>query len=74
MPAVDKQTFAERLQRLMGHNQQTAYGLARDCGFATKTVRRLLDGKRQPTFLTVQKICRELGVGLEAFNGVQICE
>lgn len=59
--AVDP-TFAERLRELRTRSGISQYELARRSGLSSQAVNRLESGDREPTWGTVKKLCKALGV------------
>jgi transcriptional regulator with XRE-family HTH domain len=61
-------TFAAALARELEGSGKTAYRLAQESGVSDSMLSKLLAGKIQPSWLTVQKLSVALGVSCEAFK------
>jgi transcriptional regulator with XRE-family HTH domain len=62
-----KKTFAERLKALREAAGLTQATLADRAGMNSFGVAKLEQGVREPTWATVQSLCKALGVGCDAF-------
>jgi transcriptional regulator with XRE-family HTH domain len=69
MDNVPDQTFAERLKELRGAAGLTQADLAKRAGMHKIGVAKLEQGLRQPSWATVQALCKALGVSCSAFEG-----
>lgn len=66
------ETFAQRLERLLGQAGLSAYRLAQRSGLSRETVSRYLHGEREPTFANVVRIAQALELPLEAFANISL--
>lgn len=60
-------SFAEKLKSLMEERGLTAYALAKKSDVSTQTLSKLLQGAYGPSWDTVQKLAKALGVDCRAF-------
>jgi transcriptional regulator with XRE-family HTH domain len=67
MPRKKRVTFGETLARLRAAAGVSQYALAKMTGLTHQAVSYLEAGERQPTWDTVQRIARALGLSCEAF-------
>jgi transcriptional regulator with XRE-family HTH domain len=67
MPA-ERGFFAERLKALRDHAALSQSVLAERSGVAISTIRQFEYGRREPTYGTLVKLAKGLGVSLSAFE------
>jgi transcriptional regulator with XRE-family HTH domain len=65
---VGPELFAKRLRQLMKEAGLTAYAVAKRAGLTRQSVSYILAGERDPSWTTVRKLARALGVSVEAFD------
>jgi transcriptional regulator with XRE-family HTH domain len=65
---VERSGFAERLRALRGDAGLSQAGLAERAGVPVATVRQFEQGRREPTYATLLKLARGLGLSLAAFD------
>ena len=63
--------FAERLKELRNNAGLSQPGLAVRSGVGVSTIRQFEYGRREPTYGTLVKLARGLGVSLAAFNHLE---
>jgi transcriptional regulator with XRE-family HTH domain len=61
-------TFGERLTELREAADLTQYALAKKSGLSKQAISLLERGESEPTWITVRKLARALGVSVEAFD------
>lgn len=61
-------TFAERLHELRAGKGLSQYALAQQSGLSKQALSLLEKGTREPSWATVQAICRALGVDCREFQ------
>lgn len=61
-------SFSEILKRLRGKADLSQYALAKATGLSKQTLSQLEMGNREPSWATVQKLARALGVDCRAFQ------
>src|SRR5262245_42814315 len=66
------EVFARKLRELMKDRQVTAYRLARQVGLSDQAMINLVHGVSEPSWPTVRKLARALGVSVEAFDVGQL--
>jgi transcriptional regulator with XRE-family HTH domain len=67
-PAVKAPTFAKLLKGLLKERDLTTYALAKRSGLTRQAVGYLLAGDREPSWSTVRRLARVLGVTVLAFD------
>lgn len=65
---VGRKRFASRLRRLRRVSEMTRAELAAECGLTRAAIWSLEKALRVPTWATLLKLCKGLGVDLEAFG------
>ena len=63
-------TFADRLRELREAAGLSQYQLAKDSGVAAQSISKYELGDTEPTYGTLKKLARALGVSLSAFDVV----
>lgn len=69
---ADLPFFTLRLRKLLADKGITKYALAKLAGLSKQGVANLIVGDREPSWETVQKIARALGVSCEEFTDPSI--
>jgi transcriptional regulator with XRE-family HTH domain len=67
-------TFGEILRDIRSNNDLSRVELAERAGLAPDAIASLEQGRRKPTWETVQALCRALGVSSETFRDDQVGE
>jgi transcriptional regulator with XRE-family HTH domain len=66
--AKKRETFGKTLQRLIDEAGMSSYELARRAGLTRQAISYLMTGDREPTWDTVQRLAKALGLDCSAFE------
>jgi transcriptional regulator with XRE-family HTH domain len=71
---AEKGFFARRLREVRHEKRLSQADLSGRSGVAVSTIRQFEYGRREPTYRTLVKLARGLGVSLSAFDAGQTAE